>query len=95
MAAITAPERTAGAASILCILSVKGLVRREVIACRLPTTMQACRWRIGCICRRPGAGRWRRGKAKVPEDMNQTKPEIALDQLRWHVRSGFLAGWCC
>jgi SRSO17 transposase len=38
----------------------------------------------------------RRKKAGVPEEVTfTTKPEIALEQLRWASEAGFPAGWCC
>jgi len=50
----------------------------------------SCRWRIGCICRRRGRrdddrrARWgcpRRSRSK-------TKPQIALEQIRWDCEVG-------
>ena len=39
--------------------------------------------------------RQRRRKAGVPEDIGfKTKPEIAIEQLRWACAPAFLAAWC-
>ena len=56
--------------------------------CRSPISTRACRWPIGCICRRSGRqDRRRRRKAGVPEDVGfKTKPEIALEQIRCGLR---------
>ena len=58
--------------------------------CRMP----ACRWLTGCICRRRGpSDRCRRKKAGVPAEIGfQTKPEIALDQLRAACVAGLPRG---
>src|SRR5207247_7813915 len=74
------------------------LDRRAIVRwrcrCRLPITMRACRWRIGCICRasglRTGA---RRRKARVPAQIRfKTKQEIALEQIRWACEAGIPRG---
>ena len=56
--------------------------------------MAACRWPIGCICRRAGpATLTRRKKAGVPEEIGfQTKIEIALDQIRAAHAAGLPRG---
>ena len=53
----------------------------------------ACRWPIGCICRRTGRkDRERRSKAGVPKEIGfKTKPEIALEQMRWACEAGLAA----
>jgi len=57
--------------------------------CRLPIIMRACRWRIGCICRSLGEDDDRRAKVGVPEEITfKTKPQIALEQIRWACEVG-------
>ena len=54
----------------------------------------ACRWPIACICRKTGPRMLRAGsKAGVPEDISfKTKPEIALEQIRWAYEAGLPRG---
>jgi len=66
------------------------------VSLSLANTMRACRWRIGCICRKDWAeDDRRRCKAGVPEEIGfKTKPEIALEQIRWACEMAFPAIWC-
>src|SRR5450631_4353935 len=51
--------------------------------------MRACRWRIGCICKAWAQDDDRRAKAGVPEEITfKTKPEMALEQIRWACEVG-------
>ena len=75
-------------------ISASRTIARWQCRCRWPTLMRACRWPIGCICRRPGPlTRGRRKKAGVPEEIAfKTKPEIALDQIGAACEAGLPRG---
>ena len=73
--------------------SASRTIARSRCRCRSPITMPACRWPIGCICRRLGGGRERRRKTGVPEEIGfKTKPEIALEQIRAACEAGLPRG---
>jgi len=80
-------------------ISIAGNSARKPIArwpcrCRSRTILPACRWPIGCICRRSGTkDKARRNKTGVPRDIVfKTKPEIALEQVRWACEAGLPRG---
>ena len=61
--------------------------------CRWPIAMRACRSPTGCICRRSGRATVRVGARRGSRgDRFKTKPEIALDQLRWACAVGLPRG---
>ena len=74
--------------------SASRITARLRCRCRLPITMQVCRWPTVCICRKTGRGDGnRRRKTGVPEDVCfKTKPEIALEQIDAACRAGLPRG---
>ena len=74
--------------------SASRTIARSRYRCRSPTITPACRWPIGCICRRTGL-RIANGvrKAGVPDEIGfKTKPEIALEQIRGGLRGRIARG---
>ena len=59
---------------------------------RWPIGMRACRSPTGCICRRSGRATARVGARRGFRSAFKTKPEIALDQLRWADAAGLPRG---
>ena len=64
--------------------------------CRLPTTMRACRWRIGCICRRTGLRIAGVGTRRACLRRSASRPSRRSRSISsaGRARPAFRAAWC-
>ena len=84
-----------------CSISIAGSLASRPIArwrcrCRLPTTPPACRWPIGCICRRSGPRIARAGTRPACLRTSASRPSRRSRSSRsdGRARPAFRAAWC-